>query len=318
MLGRQVRDTIKERGYGYPWGDILPAIAKADFFLVNLECVLSAQTQRWFGNEAKWYHFRADPDMVAVLRAGSVSCVSLANNHIGDFGLDGLLDTIRALDSAGISHAGAGSDLDAARAPARLIVRGRQVAVMAAADYPSPWAASIGTPGMHFLAIPPQEDELAPLLQAIATERSRADYIILSLHWGYNMCERPSAEFRSFAHRMLDAGVDLIWGHSAHLPQAVERSDQKLVLYDTGDLIDDYAVDPTLRNDLSAVFMVTLGSAGVERLEVIPIRIADRQARLARGEDAAWITNRMARLSTELATTLSREDDRLLLGAGAP
>jgi poly-gamma-glutamate synthesis protein (capsule biosynthesis protein) len=321
MLGRLVRNRIRERGYAYPWGDILPEIAEADLFLVNLECVLSAQTARWFGREAKQFHFRADPDMVAVLKAGGVDCVSLANNHIGDFGLDGLLDTIRALDRASISHAGAGSDLAAARAPARLRARGRQVAVIAAADYPPPWAACLAEPGMHFLAIPPEEDELVPLLEAIRVERTRSDHLILSLHWGYNMCERPPAEFRGFAHRMLEAGVDVIWGHSAHLPQAVELADQKLILYDTGDLIDDYVVDPALRNDLSAVFLITLGTRGVERLEVIPIQIAEQQARLARGEAAAWITSRIAKLSAEIHTTLCPEDNHLILrpaGAGAP
>jgi poly-gamma-glutamate synthesis protein (capsule biosynthesis protein) len=115
--------------------------------------------------------------------------------------------------------------------------------------------------------------------------------------------------------------VDVIWGHSAHLPQAVEQVDHKLILYDTGDLIDDYAVDPVLRNDLGAVFLATLGAAGLERLEVLPVQIVRLQARLARGEAAAWMTNRIANLSAETHTTLCPEDNHLILrltGAAAP
>ncbi len=313
MLGRLVGDAIKKRGYAYPWGDILPALAGADLFLVNLECALTSETRRWFGGEPKAFHFRADPDMVAALTAGGVEYVSLANNHIGDFGVAGLLETVHVLDQAGIAHAGAGMDLAAARAPARFLARGRRVVVFAAADYPVAWRASAGAPGMHFLPVPPTEEELAPLLEAIQAERSRAEHIVLSLHWGPNMRERPSVEFRNFAHRMLDAGVDVVWGHSAHVPQGIELSEGKMILYDTGDLIDDYAVDPVLRNDLGAIFLMTLGSAGVDRLEVIPIQMADRQARLARGEGAAWITTRIARLSAELHTTLRPENDRLNL-----
>jgi poly-gamma-glutamate capsule biosynthesis protein CapA/YwtB (metallophosphatase superfamily) len=313
MLGRLVRDAIKERGYTYPWGDILPALAGADRFLVNLECALTSETRRWYDGEPKPFHFRADPDMAAALTAGGVDGVSLANNHIGDFGDAGLLETVRVLDRAGIAHAGAGMDLAGARAPARFLARGRRVALFAAADHPAAWRASAGAPGMHFLPVPPGEAELGPLLDAIQAERSRAEHIVLSLHWGPNMLERPSAEFRSLAHRMLDAGVDVVWGHSAHIPQGIELSEEKLILYDTGDLIDDYAVDPQLRNDLGAIFLVTLGCAGVDRLEVIPIQIADRQARLARGEGAAWITRRIARLSAEFHTTLHPENDHLTL-----
>ena len=320
MLGRLVRDTIRKRGPVYPWGNVLPTLAEADLVLVNLECALTKETKRWYGSEPKPFHFRADPDMVAVLTAGGVDAVALANNHIGDFGPKGLLETLEVLDRAGIAHGGAGPDLATARAPARLAVRGRRLALFAAADYPAEWAASIGTPGMHFLPMPPRETELAPLLEGIQAERSQVEHIALSLHWGPNMCEQPPREFRRFAHRMLDAGVDVIWGHSAHLPQGMELSNGKLVLYDTGDLIDDYAVDEALRNDLSAIFLVTVSSAGTERVEVIPIRIAEQQARLAEGDDAAWIRSRLARLSAEFGTVLMPEDGRLswCLPSGEP
>jgi poly-gamma-glutamate synthesis protein (capsule biosynthesis protein) len=312
MLGRQVREAIATQGYTYPWGDILPAIAPADLFLLNLECALTAETTRWYGSEAKPFHFRADPEMVGVLTAGGVDCVSLANNHIGDFGRTGLLETVRVLDSAGIAHAGAGRDLATARAPARLQVRGRRIAIFAAADYPAAWIASEGLPGMNFLDILSEED-LAPLLLAIQGERRPAEHVIVSLHWGPNMRQRPPGSFRAFARRLLDAGADLVWGHSAHVVQGVELSAGKPILYDTGDLIDDYAVDPVLRNDLGGIFLVTLGPAGLERLEVVPIRIVRCQARLAEAEDAAWTTGRVARLSTELGTTLVVEGSRPVL-----
>jgi poly-gamma-glutamate synthesis protein (capsule biosynthesis protein) len=312
MLGRQVREAIATQGYAFPWGDILPAVALADLFLVNLECGLTAETKRWYGSDSKPFHFRADPEMVGVLTAGGVDCVSLANNHIGDFGQTGLLETVRVLDGAGIAHAGAGPDLAAARAPARLQVRGSRIAIFAAADYPAAWMASEELPGMNFLDLL-SEESLAPLLPAIRAERSHAEHVIVSLHWGPNMRQRPSASFRAFARRLLDGGADLVWGHSAHVLQGVELSGGRLILYDTGDLIDDYAIDPRLRNDLGGIFLVTLGSAGLVRLEVVPIRIVRCQARLAEAEDAAWTNGRVATLSTELGTTLTVEGSRLVL-----
>jgi len=95
-------------------------VREADLLCINLECAPTRETQRWRGHPRKAFFFRADPAAVEVLRAAGVRFAGLANNHIGDFDTAGLLETIAVLDSAGIAHAGAGADLDAARAPAVL------------------------------------------------------------------------------------------------------------------------------------------------------------------------------------------------------
>jgi poly-gamma-glutamate synthesis protein (capsule biosynthesis protein) len=142
MLGRLVNDTILRCGVAYPWGDVLPVIRSADLFLVNLECALTAQTNRWFGAVPKLFHFRAEPSAVETLRIAGVDFASLANNHIGDFGREGLLETIAVLDRAGIAHAGAGPTAAAACAPAQLTANGCRVGVVAFADHPEEWSTS--------------------------------------------------------------------------------------------------------------------------------------------------------------------------------
>jgi poly-gamma-glutamate synthesis protein (capsule biosynthesis protein) len=163
---------------------------------------------------------------------------------------------------------------------------------------------------MNFLDILSEED-LAPMLLAIQGERRQAEHVIVSLHWGPNMRQRPPGPFPALARRLLDAGADLVWGHSAHVVQGVELSAGKPILYDTGDLIDDYTVDPVLRNDLSVLFLVTLGPDGFERLEIVPTRISDCHAGLASADDASRINTRLARLSAELGTTMTFDGGRL-------
>src|SRR3712207_4784257 len=102
MLGRLTNRAIAARGFAYPWGDVLPVLEQADSFLINLECTLTAHTERWRdGASYKPFYFRADPPVVRTLELGRVDFACLANNHSGDFGTAGLLETLDVLDRAG-------------------------------------------------------------------------------------------------------------------------------------------------------------------------------------------------------------------------
>jgi poly-gamma-glutamate synthesis protein (capsule biosynthesis protein) len=313
MLGRGVNQAAAEHGPAYVWGDLLPLLWQTDLFLVNLECAVTAHLEPWGGGVAKTFYFRADPERVEALRLGRVDGAALANNHIGDFGLTGLLDTIRRLDQAGIAVAGAGGNSALAAGPARLRARERRVHLIAFADHPAEWAARPMFPGFNYTAVSVAPEAFAPVQLAIRQAKSGADLLVFSMHWGPNMRERPSDEFRRFAHRVIDAGVDVFWGHSAHILQGVEAYRGGLILYDTGDLVDDYAVDPRLRNDRSALFILQLAPAGLIGVELVPVLVSRCQANLAREEDREWVFRRVAGLSEELGTTSRVVDDRLII-----
>nr|MBC8282167.1 CapA family protein [Chloroflexota bacterium] len=149
MLGRLVNTEILRKGFDHPWGTVLPALQKADLCLINLECAITSSTQRWHNGEYKAFYFGADPIAASTLRLASVDFASLANNHICDFGATGLNDTVATLDQEGIAHAGAGTDLTAARAPALLPTAGLKVAGVAFARLPGAGAAPTSSPGIH-------------------------------------------------------------------------------------------------------------------------------------------------------------------------
>ncbi len=109
--------------------------------------------------------------------------------------------------------------------------------------------------------------------------------------------------------RLREAGATLTIGHSAHVPHgAADR-----VLYDTGDFLDDYAVDPRLRNDLGLLFLVTLDARGPVRLEALPLKLEFCHTRLAADEDAAWIRRRFRTACAALGTTVEDEAGRLTI-----
>jgi poly-gamma-glutamate synthesis protein (capsule biosynthesis protein) len=114
----------------------------------------------------------------------------------------------------------------------------------------------------------------------------------------------------------VDRGADVYYGHSAHVFQGVEVYRGKPILYDTGDFIDDYAVDPDLRNDRSFLFCISMEDGDLRRLELFPVVLPYARVELAGGEEREAIFALMQDLSAEMDTTFERREDRLVLEPG--
>ena len=111
----------------------------------------------------------------------------------------------------------------------------------------------------------------------------------------------------NFSHR-LDLGADLYWGHSNHTPQGIELYQGKAILYSTGDFIDDYAVDPTERNDLSFLFHLDIQNGHLERLHLHPVRIDNCRVGTATGRDAAHLERHMQTKCAAFGSQLNFQD----------
>lgn len=314
MLGRGVDAAWREgKAAAAFWGSALAPLRAADGVLANLECAITTHPLPW-SRTPKVFHFRASPGTTAILAAANIRCVSLANNHSLDFEAAGLLDTLAHLDEAGIAHAGAGRDRAAAMTPALLTLGGRRIGMIALTDNEPPFAAGEQRPGTWYTPIGTTEAVLAPIAERVAALRAAgADLVVLSVHWGPNMVVEPPAAHRAFARAVLGLGVDLVHGHSAHLVQGVELWQGRPILYDTGDVLDDYAVDPVLRNDHGMLFRLSGDAHGPSGLTMVPLRLTFAQVDLAEGGTAATICRRMARLSAGLGTALRPCAEGLML-----
>ena len=310
MLGRLVNEALNAFGPRYVWGDTLPLLRRADLTIVNLECVIAGAGQPW-QRTPKVFHFRADPPAIESLRLAGVDGVCLANNHVLDYEVAAFLEMRGRLEAAGIAHAGAGRDLAEAVRPAFLVANGIRVAMVAFTDNEPVWAATPDRPGINYLPISLAGHHFSRLRQGIAEARAGADFVLCSAHWGPNMRLRPTPLFRAFARAALDAGADLYVGHSAHVFQGIEIYQGKPILYDMGDFVDDYAVDPLLRNDQSLLYLLTVTKEGVRQVEALPVLIDRCRVNLARGGDFAQIAARLRDLSAEMGTVLQVIDGRL-------
>lgn len=313
MLGRGVNEEITVRSPEYFWGNTINILKKADLVIGNLECAVTTRETEW-RKTPKVFHFRAEPEATNILLAGNVGYVSLANNHTLDFEEEGLLDTIDLLESAEISYSGAGRNIDEAKKPAFIDLKDLKIAIIGATDNEPAFAANEDKAGTNYIEIVSSEENEEFLKEEVAlAKKGEVDIIVLSLHWGPNMVWSPPENFRKFAHMAIDNGVDIIHGHSAHNFQGIEIYKGKPIMYDTGDFIDDYAVDPIFKNDWSFIFSVETEDKKIEKLKLIPVVLTYARANLDKGDEFERIRERMIKLSKEFKTRFKKVPEGLEL-----
>ena len=304
MLGRGVAERVAADPTSLVASEVVAACREADAFLLNLECCISDRGRPW-PDPAKPFFFRAPPAAVETLVHLGVDCVTLANNHALDYGDEALADTLAHLDAAGIAHVGAGPDDAAARAPAVLETDGLRLAVVGLADHPPAFAAGPGRPGIAYADL----REGVPAWVPEVIRNAEADVVLATPHWGPNMTPAPLPHVREAAGALHGAGADMVAGHSAHVFHGVRGP----VLFDLGDFLDDYAVDPTLRNDLGLLWLVEIDAAGPRRLEAIPLALEYCSTRQAEGEDALWVRRRFTEACAVMGTEVTAEAGRLVI-----
>jgi poly-gamma-glutamate synthesis protein (capsule biosynthesis protein) len=292
MLGRGVAEVLLRQP---PESLVDPELVEitrgADLFVLNLECCISERCEP----APKTFTFQAPPAAVETLLHLGVDCVTLGNNHALDCGVEALLECFEHLRAAGIAWAGAGEDVEQARAPT--VVGG--LPVFAFSDHQADFAAGPDRPGIAYA-------ELTAGVPAWIRERARG--VLVCPHWGPNMTPTPLPYVRSAAQGLREAGAALVAGTSAHVFQGVEEN----VLYDLGDFLDDYRVHRRLRNDHGLLFLVELEPNGARRIEAVPLKLEYAYTRVARGSEAEWIRNRFRRACSELGTEVLEEDGRLV------
>lgn len=329
MLGRLVDDHQRRRSVDAVWGTVLERLRELDGLVLNLECCLSTRGRQW-QRTYRPFHFRADPDWaVPALERADVDACALANNHVLDYEEVALRDTLDALDEAGIGHAGAGETIDDALAPAVWTIdqiergatkgdtaRAVDVALVSFTDNTPEYAADENSPGTAWIEIDVDDAQTKQRTRE-ALDRARdadPDLLIASLHWGPNMVTEPPDAFRRFGRWLIEEGVDVVHGHSAHVFHGIEVHEGRPIVYDAGDFVDDYRVEPELRNDRSFLFVLTVASDGrPTELRLHPTEIDDCSVAEARPAVAEWSRDRMRGLSAQFGTEFERDGEALVL-----
>jgi poly-gamma-glutamate synthesis protein (capsule biosynthesis protein) len=213
--------------------------------------------------------FNGDLRLLPILNQGGIDGVTLANNHILDAGVPGLEETLGHLESAGISYAGAGTDLDAAREPMIFDLGGVTIGVLSYQGVPSyDWAwATEDLPGT------------APLLEEVMTEdverlRPQVDLVVVMPHWGIEYTAPPEPEQVELAHAVMDAGADVVVGNHAHWAKGLELYDGRPIFYGTGNFLFDQSWSEETSTGIFAD--ITLYEDQVVQARPVPFVVLDR------------------------------------------
>jgi poly-gamma-glutamate capsule biosynthesis protein CapA/YwtB (metallophosphatase superfamily) len=320
-LAESVSGAIpRQAKFDYIWGDAKAELDRAavDLRVINLESSITSSHDYWRG---KRIHYRMHPRNIDCITAARIGCCCLANNHILDWGYNGLAETLRTLDAAGIAHAGAGRDTAEAAAPAVFDLPGKgRVLVFSygspTSGVPWEWAATARRPGVNFLEDTSKKtaDYIAREMRSFSHDR---DVIVASIHWGENWGYMVSDEETRFAHQLIEEGIAVVHGHSSHHVKAAEIRNHRLILYGCGDFLNDYegiSGYEAFRSDLTLMYLATIDPQQGRLLEARLVPMHVERFRLNRvGEaNARWLCDLLNRLGAPLGTRAELAPDHAI------
>lgn len=243
--------ALKEKGYAWPFSEVVKYFQEDDLTVANLEVVLTNRTQ----HTDKRFNLIGKPEHAQALIEGAIDVVNTVNNHCMDFMDAGYRESIAALDQLGIGRFGT--------------------------VYPNQddghddlFIADVNGISFGFIGFSyPQDYDLKRIeRRAQALRDEGCDVIVVSLHWGRETHMTPETDQMDFAKKVIDCGVDMIWGHHPHVIQPIQFYRGKPILYSTGNFTFGTMsqVDPS-----TGIFQVTYernaaGEAELKQLRVIP------------------------------------------------
>lgn len=307
--------------FAYIWGEALQELERLqpDRRIINLETAVTTSKQHWRG---KGIHYKMQPQNIPCLTIAKIDCCVLANNHVLDWDYPGLAETLRTLQAAHISTAGAGEDIDAAQVPAIMPVNGKGRVLVYSFGHESSgvtanWAATKDRPGVNRLN-DFSSASIAHLAGQIRQRKKAGDIVVMSIHWGGNWGYAIPAEQTHFAHGLIDeAGVDILYCHSSHHPKGIEVYKHKPVFYGCGDFLNDYegiSGHEAFRGDLALMYFPSMDAVTgrLTRLHMIPTQTSRFRIQRATSEDTTWLMDMLNREGKKLGTRVALNDDQIL------
>ena len=247
LMHQDVKMAEAQTSGGFPalWADLVPLFQGADLAFGNLETPVAPTS----GRPGRPFQFNAPAELPAALRASGFTVLSTANNHAFDQGRRGVVETLARLRQEKLTAIGSGEDRPHAEALQILERNGLKVAFLGFTDIfnlnldrkaTEPWVRPL---------------DLEPALAAVRDARSRADIVVVSIHWGNEYQHSPTKRQRDIARKLVAAGCDLLLGHHPHVLQPIELMTvdgrRALVAYSLGNFISNQ--DRMYRADLFPV-----------------------------------------------------------------
>ncbi|MGM0568879.1 MAG: CapA family protein [Elusimicrobiota bacterium] len=285
----------------YPYLEVRGILEKADVIIGNLESPLTSSEEVFM---EKTFKLKASTGVIHSLKAGGFSAVSLANNHIMDFGWQGLKDTIETLEKHGIKYAGAGANLSEARTPAVIETSSISIAFLAYNNtFPLEFNAKEDSPGAA-------RGRTEYFRKDISEASKENDLVIVSFHWSGEYVEKPRQYQEDFGRIAIDSGADIVFGHHPHTMQGIEFYSDSLIAYSLGNYVFGSYSD---RARASIMLRVEATSSGIENVFVYPINVNNFEVKFQskpfKGAEAGEVLGKLNELSGIYGTSILDNED---------
>lgn len=294
LLDASVGKLIDINGVDYPWEKVLPILKKSNLSFMNLETSVGVGGKPI---EGKSYTFQSKPETLnGVVNAG-ISGVSIANNHILDYGLEGFIETLENLEKMNILYVGGGRNIkDAQRAV--ILEKGDMKIGFLAFSRVIPdtnWYVTNRRAGI----LSGYDCYKDKVLKLVEETKKNVDFLIVSVHWGKELKDYPEKKDMRFAKKLVDGGADCIMGHHPHVLQGVEFYKNKPIIYSLGNFVFNARGK---KSNQTMVFHIDINKMGILNTYVTPILIKNGQPTPAQGKEKEDIINILNTLSKEWNT----------------
>lgn len=298
MLDDMALPYIKKYGYGYPLAKVRDFLLSADIVNLNLEVPVPLKCSR---SKTKKYAYHMLPEGLAAIHEAGVSVVNLANNHALDCGKEGLAETVKNLDAAGIEFYGAGIGHHQRHRGLVFDINGTKVGFVG-------WykeSSEMSEAGVAHISETAIRTDISAL-------RKQADVVIATFHWGENYRRLVSQKQITLGRLAIDAGADAVIGHHPHIIQGMEIYNGKPILYSVGNFV--FATgNYKAAYGLAAKFIITDNK--ITQLDCVPIFNQNRnknilwQVKLAKGKESFKALKDFIADSARMGTALEIEND---------
>lgn len=293
LLADHVGDYIEKHGVDYPWESVKEVFNKSHLTLVNLECAVGTTGEP----QDKQYTYRAKPETLEGLVRAGVKGVSLANNHSLDYGRECFIETLDNLEKYNIKYTGGGRNLNEALKPVVWDINGIKVGFIGFSRVTPhvDWYAAENRAGI----VNGYDSNSKNVIEAVKQAKEKADFLIVSLHWGTERTDYPRDNDVAIAKELIDNGADCIMGHHPHVLQGIEFYKNRPIIYSLGNFVFGAKGERTTQ---SMIFNMEINKKGIVNAKIIPARINQGKPIIVEDEDRVNIINLINQLSSDWGT----------------
>lgn len=307
LLAKNAEAMIRVHGSGHPFSGVQNELSDYTFCVANLETPVTSRGRILVPE--KPFIFRIDKDIADSISALEPSCLLLGNNHIMDYGAEGMRDTIEWINSKGWQHCGAGENLKLSCKPAILRYGNVRIVLLSYNERPPvQFYAGEESPGTA-----PLDPDI--IRKDILSFKRPDTVIIVNPHWGLEMTVRPTRAQRKLAHEIIDMGADAIIGQHPHCPQRAEVYRGKIIFYSLGNFLAGYS-DPSMEDNIAVALHISSESE-IIRAEIIPVngqyQDSEYTASVLSGKRAARLFRHVDNLSKGFGVKMICERNRALI-----